>query len=353
MVPGIPDSFCVAFMTGEWFSGGVSKAAETQQLYEVVKDRMNRPHPEPLNLSTRPLPDGAKADVVIETSGSASGSPHLVALSWAALRASAERTIEFLGTPGRWWLQLPTNRIAGFQVLVRSALMGIEPSLSPLDCQYTAVVPTQLQNRDLAGMRAILVGGAASPVLPVGLPCIRTYGMTETAGGCVYDGRPLRDVQVRISDGRVLLSGPMLMDGYLDAPSPLETLKGRTWLTTGDLGIFNNDTLEILGRADDVIISGGVNVVPEIVRGKILTRRPDLQVEVLGIDDATWGQAVCAAVVGNVEPEEVRGPDGGADAPRIVVTLPALPQLPGGKVDKQQLRREVEAAIGAGRAWRR
>ena len=94
----------------------------------------------------------------------------------------------------------------------------------------------------------------------------RTYGSSETAGGCVYDGRALDGVAMRIVDGGVELSGPMLADGYLGDPERTAAAfatdaDGTRWYRTGDLGELTHDgTLRIRGRADDVIISGGVKV---------------------------------------------------------------------------------------------
>ena len=179
-----------------------------------------------------PLEPGT--DLVVVTSGS-TGNGRGVLLSARALLASAEATHARLGGPGAWLLALPVSAIGGLQVLCRSVVSG-EPVTSlareetlaaavarmPAGRRYTALVPTQLRrylDTEPDGLRAfdaILVGGAAAdPALlagaqEAGVPVVTTYGMTETAGGCVYDGEPLDGVRVRVTDGGVELSGPVL-----------------------------------------------------------------------------------------------------------------------------------------------
>lgn len=325
-------------------------------LYREIEERLQAKAPAPLILTHARLPEHIRLpDVVIETSGSTKGRPELVGLSWKALRSSAEATWDYLQEPGQWWLRLPINKIAGFQVLVRSAIAGIPPSLTPAGSSYTAVVPTQVR-RDpdiLRTMKAVLVGGAPSPGLPDNIPFIRTYGMTETCGGCVYDGVPLSGTQVRIDDGKILLAGPMLMEGYLGSQSPFIEDGNTRWLETGDIGTFDQGRLTVLGRADDIIISGGVNIVPSLIKSVILQKYPDLEVEVMGVPDPEWGEAVCAVVVGHHGGEEIVLPLEGHMRPRIVVHLPQMPLLSNGKIDKAALRHAVDERIRAGRAWRR
>src|SRR5687767_11153243 len=207
--------------------------------------------------------------IVVRTSGS-TGEPKEVVLSHAAVLASARATQARLGGPGRWLLDLPVSGIAGLQVLVRSVLAGTDPvivaehddlesAVEALDGSrtYGSLVPTQLFRLDaaerlgvLAGLDALLVGGAATdPALldrarMAGVNVVRTYGMTETSGGCVYDGIPLDGVRMRMDDdGQVLLAGPMLFEGYVDDPR-----KGE-WFATADRGELDDEgRLWILGR---------------------------------------------------------------------------------------------------------
>jgi O-succinylbenzoic acid--CoA ligase len=195
-----------------------------------------------------------------------------------------------LGGPGQWLLALPVNYVAGLQVVVRSAVGG-QPSPIVLDEHrdlasavgalrpgrtYTALVPTQLHrwladDRDTAALRsfdAILLGGAPAPVelleraRRAGLDVLTTYGMSETAGGCVYDGLPLDGVAVALAaDGRIRISGPILFDGYADDAELTASVLHDGWLITPDIGELDPDGyLRVLGRADDVVMSGGVNV---------------------------------------------------------------------------------------------
>ena len=207
--------------------------------------------------------------LVMPTSGS-TGEPRLAVLSRSALTESADATHLALGGPGRWLLALPTTHIAGMQVLVRSVRSGQDPvvvdstegftadsfvqAVASLDMaaselpHYGALVPTQLQRLldDGAGVEAlwaldaVLVGGAAvSAALldrarDAGVTVVRTYGMTETCGGCVYDGVPLPGVDVAIdADGRVRIAGPVLFDGYLDASPPPSPTAGSRPATSG------------------------------------------------------------------------------------------------------------------------
>ena len=215
------------------------------------------------------LPDGLA--LVVSTSGS-SGAPKQTMLTADALTASADATHEVLGGPGWWLLALPVDHIAGVQVLVRSLRAGTTPvamdatsgfrasdfrhaaqaTLDGPGPAYTSLVPTQLgrvlrdpeATRTLARFHAVLVGGARTPpelagsAAAAGVRLVRTYGMSETSGGCVYDGRPLPVTQVRLGeDGRVLLGGRTLASGYLGDPERSAAAfvtdpDGSTWFRT-------------------------------------------------------------------------------------------------------------------------
>ena len=242
------------------------------------------------------------APLTVQTSGT-SGDPKAVALSAAALTASAQATLIRLGGPGQWLLALPAHYVAGLQVLVRSVLAGTSPvvlaehadlasAVGALthERRYLAVVPTQLhrmlasptETAALAGLDAVLLGGsAARPELLAeahgrGVRVVTTYGMSETCGGCVYDGVPLDTVSVALSEtGRVLISGPVLFDGYVDQPALTAEVLHEGRLHTPDLGRFDAaGRLEILGRADDVAVSGGVNVPLGRVESRVASWHP-------------------------------------------------------------------------------
>lgn len=315
------------------------------------------------------LDSGGLADpYVIHTSGS-TGEPKKVLLSRTALLASASATQKRLGGPGQWLLALPVTAIAGLQVLVRSVLAGTKPvilaehqsfaaAVDELDHdrKYTALVPTQLHRLLREGhgdllreFDAILVGGSGvSPALLAkaeaeGLKIVRTYGMTETCGGCVYDGIPLDGVEVEIAeDGRIKIAGPVLFDGYVGQPLT------DKWFVTEDLGEFNTDgTLSVIGRVDDVVISGGVNIALPAVTNAVLEVPGVVDAQAFGIPDEEWGTKVVAAVVGDVELADIRA---GVEqfglprswAPKLLLHLAQLPKLSSGKTDRQKLRELIE-----------
>lgn len=322
-----------------------------------------------------PVPAGTA--LVVVTSGS-TGEAKAVALSAAALRASAQRSHERLGGAGRWLLALPAHHVAGVQVVVRSILGGLEPGVVDLregfrawafdeaargmlrttGPHYTAMVPTQLSRlldeggRTVREFDAVLVGGAATaPGLrerarAAGVNVVTTYGMTETAGGCVYDGVALAGVGVRITGaGLIELSGPTLAAGYLGRPRETAAAFVDGWFRTGDLGRLRADgTLEVLGRADDMINTGGVKVAAAAVE-RVLAAQPGVaEVCVLGLPDPEWGQRVVAAVVaGPVPPGEadlraaVRDTLGAPAVPRQIRFVEGFPLRGPGKVDRAAL----------------
>lgn len=323
--------------------------------------------------------------VVVETSGS-TRAPKRVLLSGRALRASARATSQwFGGVHGQWLLALPGTYIAGIQVLVRSLVAGTEPAVMPsgaftpeafvdaartLDPDrpwFTSLVPVQLARLvDAAGddrsvraalgsFEAILLGGQAAPAGLVeragalGARVHRTYGSSETAGGCVYDGRPLNGVEVRIVDGEVRLAGPMLADGYLDDPERTRRAfavdaDGRRWYRTGDLGSLADDgRLRVTGRADDVMISGGVKVVLGEVERAVHAVDGFGDAIVVAVPDAEWGER--AAVVsaaptrGDEALEALRAATDAAGLPPAgrpvrLVPVDELPRLASGKPDR-------------------
>ena len=310
--------------------------------------------------------------IIVRTSGS-TGEPKDVVLSHPAVLASARASQERLGGAGRWLLDLPVTGIAGLQVLVRSALAGTDPviatehddleaAMAAFDGsrRYASLVPTQLHRLDaegrldvLADLDALLVGGASADrdllarARAAGVNVVRTYGMTETCGGCVYDGQPLAGVRVSVDEhGQVLIAGPVLFTGYVGEP-PRED----EWFATADRGeIDARGGLTVLGRVDDVVVSGGVNIPLPAVETAMRQVEGVADVAVVGVDDAEWGSRVVAGVVpvdavclDGLRLDLVRDAvaEGGlprAWAPRQLVLLDQIPQLSGGKIDRQRLR---------------
>lgn len=305
--------------------------------------------------------------LLIETSGS-TGRPKRVVLTRDAVLASAHASARRLGTPpGRWALVLPSSYVAGVQVIVRSLLAGHRPVLGAFADEggaaaYTSLVPTQLHRmltrpddvRALAAMDAVLLGGG--PIDPAmrreaeaaGIRVVATYGASETAGGCVYDGVPLDGVALGIAaDGRIRLGGPTVFSGYDGDPELTAATLVDGWYLTADAGRLDEDGhLVVLGRVDDVVVSGGVNVPLPAVAAR-LREHPDLaQVEAVGVPDEEWGQAVVTLVVpaaGRPAPpldtlrDWVAAAHPRAWAPRHLVVLAELPLLANGKVDRQAL----------------
>jgi o-succinylbenzoate---CoA ligase len=318
-----------------------------------------------------PLPTPPATAVVIATSGS-TGAPKGVSLSRDALAASAAASADRLGgAPGdRWLACLPAHHIGGFSVLWRSRLAGTAPAVLPgfdveavaralPDVALVALVPTQLRRlldagAPLAALRAVLLGGARADAAllaraaSAGVRVVTTYGMSETAGGCVYDGVPLDGVEVRLDDGVVALRGPTLLDGYRGDPVRTAAALRDGWFRTSDLGRFDDaGRLEVIGRADDVINSGGVKVVGGEVERVIAGLPGVAEAAVVGRPDPEWGERVVAAVipVDAADPptlaavrDAVRAALGAPSAPKELLVLPDLPRLPTGKVDRLALR---------------
>ncbi|MCT9622449.1 AMP-binding protein [Curtobacterium sp. C2H10] len=332
------------------------------------------------------LPTPAPATVpqrvalVVETSGS-TGTGKRVALSSEALLAGAAAADAALGGPGGWVLALPTHYIAGLNVLTRSITAGTAPVVvapGHFDAgafadaadrlvtgpgaprRYTSLVPVQLARvldderatRALAGFDAVLVGGQATPAplrdraSAAGVRIVTTYGASETSGGCVYDGVPFGTVRTELVDGELALSGPMLAEGYLDDPdrtaATFTERDGHRWYRTGDAAEVVGGVVRVLGRLDDVVISGGEKVplgaVERIVRGldrqegAVVTRRAS----------GEWGEVPVVVTDRPLDLDVVRAAVGDAlgraARPADVVVVERLPMLASGKPDRRAIR---------------
>jgi len=347
---------------------------------------------------TRSLRVGEEIDdeiaLVIATSGT-TGTPKGAMLTPAALIASASATHDRLGGAGNWLLALPAHHIAGMQVLVRCVLAGTVPTELDLSDgfdvtqlpravaqlgsgrRYTSLVANQLAKalsdpaatRALAELDAVLLGGGPAPpavldgATAAGIAVVRTYGSSETSGGCVYDGIALDGVEVRIDGptdtgpGRIVIGGATLAKGYRNPTVSEQTGPNQTgpdpfgepgWFRTDDIGTLDDSgRLSVLGRADEAISTGGLTVMPGPVEA-VLSRHPAVtECAVFGVPDDRFGQRVVAAIVADPTVplptlEELRdfvalSLDPTA-APRELRTVAELPRRGIGKIDRRALR---------------
>ncbi len=289
--------------------------------------------------------------VVLPTSGS-TASPKFTALSAEALIASARASLSFLtaSVGDRWSLLLPTTHIAGVNVLMRalelnSEIVGVE---APAD--FTAVVPTQLHRalhgdtqllEHLQNAKAVLVGGSATSIellnsaAMLGLNLITTYGMTEMSGGCIYNGTPLTGVDLRIVDGVIELNGAMKAIGYLG-----EDRFDGGYFRTNDAGQIKDGKLEILGRLDDQIISGGEKISLGAI-SDFLEADTSQRFIAVGLPDPEWGQALAIASDGAINEavirERLRTKFGVHASPKRYLANIELPLTSLGKADRKRL----------------
>lgn len=303
-----------------------------------------------------------KSDIslLVATSGS-TGTPKEIGITSEALLASARASNKFLkATKGQSWsLLLPLTHIAGINVLVRSIELESQPidlrnhiGTYP-DADFTAIVPTQLFNAlngdagllsHLKNAQAVLVGGAAlseelrTQAIASGVNIITTYGMSETCGGCVYNGEALDGVNFELTKNqRIKISGPILAD----------VLTENNWYLTQDLGTIVDGKLKVIGRADDVIISGGENISLSAVESELNKKFPQLLLAAFATSDSKWGQVLHVAVQTqdeNVKPQISQAlvtAMGSYAKPKSVILLDKLPKIGVGKIDRNSLAKLV------------
>jgi len=278
-------------------------------------------------------------DISISTSGS-TGAPKEILLPAKSMLFSAESSNNYLGAKKGdiWSLLLSPEHTAGLNVLIRSILLGSKPVTQNESADFTAIVPTQLfraLNGDsdllehLQGCKAVLVGGAhadaelLASAKSEGINCVTTYGMTETSGGCIYNGEPLPGVEIRIGE-TIQIKGPML------AKVPLED----GYFVTSDLGKIENGKLVVLGRADDVINSGGKKVSlskVEMALGESFAA--------FGSTNSEWGSSLNIATTSSMTDEEIQlilSVKFGVKALNIF-RVEAIPRTSLEKIDRQAL----------------
>lgn len=349
--------------------------------------------------------------VVVSTSGS-TGDPRGVMLSAAALRAAAEGFGERFARPAghQWVAALPLAHVGGLMVAVRAVLVGTTPvataslggadrftvqafadatararkqALSDAQAHPLAVslVPPMLATLDAAGAYGwdllseydtVLIGGAAVPAPVVerlrsrGVPITLSYGMTETCGGAVFDGRPLPGVAVCTDDvGRLSIGGAQVASGYRDGRDPgrwSTGADGLRWFRTDDVGRLDPDgSVAIEGRIDDVVQVAGTSVSMNAVRSVLGADPRVREADVVALDDPVWGNRLVAAVI-PADPEPAVNRDAGqgrvlgedlaagveaalgpAARPRPVHLFAELPRLDSGKVDRRSVADLVRA----------
>lgn len=311
------------------------------------------------------------AVAVVRTSGS-TGTPKQTLLTASALAASAEATAQHIGGQGQWLLAVGTQYVAGLAVVSRSVQAGttpvvIDPGFRPeefiaatnrLDHEFTAasLVPTQLirlldDDDAIAALQtysAILVGGSAIPesitnaATRYGLHLYKTYGMSETCGGCVYNGTPLPGVTVDTVEhhgiDRIRISGPMVAAGYFNDPQLTAAHFSQGAFLTDDYGSVSG-TVRIEGRLDDVINTGGIKVSAAKIQQVLQRWMP--HAFVTGLADSHWGQRVSAVITGDTDQqvlaEAVRSELGAPAVPKTWLRVEALPMLANGKPDRLTL----------------
>ena len=335
----------------------------------------------------RDTPSSVDSEValVVETSGSTSR-PKRVWHTAHSLEAAAEHVNEQLGGSGVWWQVLPSHYIAGVMVIVRALVSGsavisrtpgetISDRLmqfarqadkdAPGVPQFTSLVPKQLADlvdaarseplvaRAMTGFSRILVGGQKVPealiadARELGVHVTKTYGSAETAGGCVWDGKPLGGTEIGQDQNRIAVAGPMLAGGYLGNPErtaqSFVTREGKRWFISDDRGQFFEGILSVSGRADRVVISGGVKVDLDEVEAALQEVYESLDVAVFSVVDDTWGESIAVVSTQDLESSMLEallvGQFGtGARLSRLELVT-SLPRLTSGKPDYQEVQK--------------
>jgi O-succinylbenzoic acid--CoA ligase len=300
----------------------------------------------------------SQAAVVIGTSGT-TGTPKEIFLSSHALISSARASNAFIGAkPGDTWsLLLPLTHVAAVNVFVRAFELGTIPvdlrnhSGEYPRVNFTAIVPTQLFRalngddyllKHLQGAQRVLVGGAAlssgirNQASAAGINVVTTYGMSETSGGCVYNGEVLEGTEVEVRGGSIFIRGNVLA---------LNLDLSDGWFATSDLGEFVDEKLVVIGRSDDVIISGGENLSLNNVESVLNESFPTIQCAAFSVDDPQWGQSLHIAVVGDVDTNSITSvlerKIGAFAKPKGIHPVNSLPLLGIGKVDRKRLAQEI------------
>lgn len=331
------------------------------------------------------IPCVIESGLLVCTSGS-TGNPKAVEISAAALLSATKLVNAKFENPASWLLAINPAFIGGAMVIARAITQdqkweyGLDENgkFSPeifagiaqafiaqngrvrtslVAAQLSALIAQDHINL-LKKFDAILVGGGQiSPEVyknlkDDGVNLIRTYGMTETCGGVVWDGKALDDVNIRIENpanggaGRISINSPSNATCYHGNSEGIKQLNEITfnnnWIMTQDIGTYENATLKVIGRSDDIVISGGVNVSVHAIEN-VLRDQPGVEdAVVFAMPDKIWGTIVAAVIVGNAEllalQDAVEKELGSPAKPRIIKFAHELPLLPNGKIDVDSLR---------------
>ena len=291
--------------------------------------------------------------LVVTTSGS-TGDPKSVLLSAHSLLSNARATHKFLNaTSGeRWSLLLPTTHIAGLNILIRSIELGTEPVSLSSKADYTAIVPTQLHRalhgdkallKHLQECKSVLVGGGAldhdlhTRAIQNRINVVTTYGMTETAGGVVYNGQPLEGVEIDIREGLIAIKAPQVALGYLHGDFPIN----NGWFITKDRGELREGKLQVLGRTDDQIISGGEKISLSAIEEYLQKEFAHIEIIAFATPDKEWGQKLCIATTQDLAlpalQDTLKRKFGSHASPKELFKVDSIPYLSLGKPDRKKL----------------
>jgi O-succinylbenzoic acid--CoA ligase len=378
--------------TAVWLESGVGRAFSSAQELAALED-------EAVGVADGATIDATPDDIhLIVATSSSGGEPRGAMLAGRNLAASVHACRERLGLQAhdRWLVCLPLHHLGGLAVLYRCVQAGacavlhdgfdavrVWRDLGPRGITHLSLVPAMLSHLlDAAGgvpppgtLRRVVVGGAeVSPLLMVdaraaGWPVCPAYSCTETCSqiaaslpeehspaGCV--GRPLDAFDVQVVDahglptwdvGRIRVSGEAVMAGYANPERRPGLGLEDGWFTTGDLGrLDSGGRLWVIGRADDILVTGGENVHPRQVE-EVMRACPDIgEVAVTGRPDPVWGATLVAVYTGAIPEPALRAwcreHLHGALRPRAFLHVHGLPRLGHGKVDRAGLR----ALAGAG-----
>ena len=323
--------------------------------------------------------------LIVCTSGT-TGNPKAVEISSKALLNAANKTNQMFNDSADWILAINPAFIGGLMVLARAIISnqnwiyGLDESdkfnpdlfiakamevLSKNKKVRTSLVNAQLSTlvsqghtETLKKFDALLIGGGQisnslyEQLKNDGVNLIRTYGMTETCGGIVWDGFALNNVLIRIdhpaSDGvgQIAIKSDSNATCYHGKSNEINKLNQSTfsndWVLTKDLGSLKNGELKVIGRNDDIVISGGNNVSLHAIENVIKDQLGIEDAVVFSIPDEKWGAIVAAVIVGNCEisviQKSIEKELGKAAVPRIIKNVQEIPLLPNGKVDIDSLK---------------